>query len=83
MRCLNYELLRLFKCLVKIAGRDTVGLGGKGGPYRLDLGHTVHQLSDEEKNGVPEHVKKVAREMGLKAFRQRLKDIRMSEYDRS
>ncbi len=22
-------------------GRDTAGLGGKGGPYRLDAGHTV------------------------------------------
>ncbi|XP_012262209.2 von Willebrand factor A domain-containing protein 8 [Athalia rosae] len=62
-------------------GRDTAGLGGKGGPYRLDAGHTVHQLSDEEKNAVPEHVKKAAREMGLRAFKQRLRDIRMSEYD--
>ncbi|XP_020295442.1 von Willebrand factor A domain-containing protein 8 isoform X2 [Pseudomyrmex gracilis] len=62
-------------------GRDTAGLGGKGGPYRLDAGHTVHQLSDEEKNAVPEHVKKAAREMGLRAFKQRLKDIQMSEYD--
>ncbi|XP_076766995.1 von Willebrand factor A domain-containing protein c12.2 [Xylocopa sonorina] len=62
-------------------GRDTAGLGGKGGPYRLDAGHTVHQLSDEEKNAIPEHVKKAAREMGLKAFRQRLKEINMSEYD--
>jgi len=26
-------------------GRDTAGLGGKGGPYRLDAGHAVHQLS--------------------------------------
>lgn len=67
--------------LIKILGRDTAGLGGKGGPYRLDAGHTVHQLSDEEKNAVPEHVKKAAREMGLKAFQQRLKDIKMSEYD--
>ncbi|KAI4486325.1 hypothetical protein M0802_012344 [Mischocyttarus mexicanus] len=62
-------------------GRDTAGLGGKGGPYRLDAGHTVHQLSDEEKNAIPEHVKKAAREMGLRAFKQRLKDISMSEYD--
>ncbi|XP_077256080.1 von Willebrand factor A domain-containing protein c12.2 isoform X2 [Temnothorax americanus] len=62
-------------------GRDTAGLGGKGGPYRLDAGHTVHQLSDEEKNAVPEHIKKAAREMGLRAFKQRLKDIKMSEYD--
>ncbi|XP_034940681.1 von Willebrand factor A domain-containing protein 8 [Chelonus insularis] len=62
-------------------GRDTAGLGGKGGPYRLDAGHTVHQLSDEEKNAVPEHVKKAAREMGIRAFKERLKEIRMSEYD--
>lgn len=26
-------------------GRDTAGLGGKGGPYRLDKGHTVHQVN--------------------------------------
>jgi len=26
-------------------GRDTAGLGGKGGPYRLDAGHTVHQVN--------------------------------------
>nr|CAI5818605.1 unnamed protein product [Callosobruchus analis] len=25
-------------------GRDTAGLGGKGGPYRLDKGHKVHQM---------------------------------------
>lgn len=67
--------------MLNISGRDTAGLGGKGGPYRLDAGHTVHQLSDEEKNAVPEHIKKAAREMGLRAFKQRLKDIKMSEYD--
>lgn len=37
-------------------GRDTAGLGGKGGPYRLDAGHSVHQLSDEEKKNIPEDV---------------------------
>ena len=26
-------------------GRDTAGMGGKGGPYRLDKGHDVHQVS--------------------------------------
>jgi|EP01049_Picozoa_sp_SAG25_P000835 hypothetical protein len=25
-------------------GSDTAGLGGRGGPYRLDAGHTVHQV---------------------------------------
>ena len=52
-------------------GRDTAGLGGKGGPYRLDAGHDVAQISDEEKNAVPEDVKKAAREMARKAYKQR------------
>lgn len=25
-------------------GRDTAGLGGRGGPYRLDAGHNVFQV---------------------------------------
>lgn len=62
-------------------GRDTAGLGGKGGPYRLDKGHDVHQLSDAEKADVPEHVRRAAREMNRKAFEERLKEIKMSEYD--
>ena len=33
-------------CIVAIIVFVT-GLGGKGGPYRLDKGHDVHQLSDE------------------------------------
>jgi len=30
---------------------------------------------------VPEHVKKAAREMAQRAFKQRLREIQMSEYD--
>uniref|UniRef100_A0A182N1A7 von Willebrand factor A domain-containing protein 8 n=1 Tax=Anopheles dirus TaxID=7168 RepID=A0A182N1A7_9DIPT len=62
-------------------GRDTAGLGGKGGPYRLDAGHKVHQLSDAEKDGVPEEVKRAAREMNRKAFEERLREIQMSPYE--
>ncbi|XP_060945197.1 von Willebrand factor A domain-containing protein 8 [Limanda limanda] len=62
-------------------GRDTAGLGGKGGPYRLDAGHKVHQVSQAEKDAVPEDVRKAAREMAEKAFKERLKEINMSEYD--
>ncbi|XP_061647340.1 von Willebrand factor A domain-containing protein 8 isoform X2 [Phyllopteryx taeniolatus] len=62
-------------------GRDTAGLGGKGGPYRLDAGHKVFQVSQAEKDAVPEHVRRAAREMAEKAFRDRLKEIDMSEYD--
>uniref|UniRef100_A0A3Q4HWX0 von Willebrand factor A domain-containing protein 8 n=1 Tax=Neolamprologus brichardi TaxID=32507 RepID=A0A3Q4HWX0_NEOBR len=62
-------------------GRDTAGLGGKGGPYRLDAGHKVYQISQVEKDAVPEEVRKAAREMAEKAFKERLKEIDMSEYD--
>ncbi|XP_074550636.1 von Willebrand factor A domain-containing protein 8 [Halichoeres trimaculatus] len=62
-------------------GRDTAGLGGKGGPYRLDAGHKVYQISQAEKDAVPEEVRRAAREMGEKAFKERLKEINMSEYD--
>ncbi|KAJ8404600.1 hypothetical protein AAFF_G00334630 [Aldrovandia affinis] len=62
-------------------GRDTAGLGGRGGPYRLDAGHKVHQVSQAEKDAVPEDVKRAAREMAEKAFKDRLKEIQMSEYD--
>lgn len=43
----------------------------------------LFQLSDEEKNAIPEHVKKAAREMGQKAFQEKLKEIGMSGYDAS
>ena len=58
-----------------------VGLGGVGGPYRLDAGHDVHQVSDEVKNQVPEHIRKAAREMNRKAYAERLREIKMSEHD--
>lgn len=38
-------------------------------------------MSDAEKDAVPEHVKQAAREMGQKAYKERLKEIEMSEYD--
>ena len=56
-------------------GRDTAGLGGKGGPYRLDAGHDVFQIAQAEKDAVPEEVKRAAREMGQKAFKEKYLDI--------
>jgi hypothetical protein len=44
-------------------GSDTAGLGGRGGPYRLDSGHTVHQVSDEDKAKVSAEAKKKAAEI--------------------
>ncbi|GFS38586.1 von Willebrand factor A domain-containing protein 8 [Nephila pilipes] len=62
-------------------GRDTAGLGGRGGPYRLDSGHNVFQISDQEKENVPPEVREAARLMAIKAYKERLKEIKMSEYD--
>ncbi|CAN7939417.1 unnamed protein product, partial [Ixodes hexagonus] len=62
-------------------GTNTAGLGGAGGPYRLDKGHRVHQLSDVDKESVPPEVIQAAREMARKALKDRLKEIDMSEHD--
>ncbi|ELU02005.1 hypothetical protein CAPTEDRAFT_192877 [Capitella teleta] len=66
-------------------GMNTAGLGGIGGPFRLDIGQDVHQIPDWQKeklqSQMPEDVKRAAREMGQKAFKERLKQIKMSEYD--
>eukprot|EP00105_Crassostrea_gigas_P035222 XP_019919370.1 PREDICTED: von Willebrand factor A domain-containing protein 8 [Crassostrea gigas] len=62
-------------------GSNTAGLGGIGGPYRLDAGHKVYQVPQHEKDAVPEHVREAARDMAQKAFKERLREINMSEYD--
>lgn len=62
-------------------GSNTAGLGGIGGPYRLDAGHKVYQVPQHEKDAVPEHVREAARDMARKAFKERLREINMSEYD--
>ena len=41
-------------------GADTAGLGGKGGPYRIDSGHQIHQVPDEQKAQISEEAKKVS-----------------------
>lgn len=62
-------------------GADTAGLGGKGGPYRLDKGHTVHQISDAEKQNVSEEVRQRARKMAEEGLAKRLKEIDMGQQE--
>eukprot|EP00529_Nitzschia_sp_RCC80_P007784 CAMPEP_0113506290 /NCGR_PEP_ID=MMETSP0014_2-20120614/35823_1 /TAXON_ID=2857 /ORGANISM="Nitzschia sp." /LENGTH=1267 /DNA_ID=CAMNT_0000401763 /DNA_START=433 /DNA_END=4237 /DNA_ORIENTATION=+ /assembly_acc=CAM_ASM_000159 len=62
-------------------GSDTAGLGGRGGPYRLDSGHPVHQVSDEMKAQVSEEAQKRAREMARDALAKKLEDLDMGELD--
>uniref|UniRef100_A0A914H1R8 VWFA domain-containing protein n=1 Tax=Globodera rostochiensis TaxID=31243 RepID=A0A914H1R8_GLORO len=60
---------------------NTAGLGGVGGPFRLDAGHAVHQLPDSAKEQVPDHIRKKAREIGRQEYAKRLKEIDMGEHD--
>lgn len=62
-------------------GSDTAGLGGRGGPYRLDSGHPVHQVSDEMKAEVSEEAQERARQMAREGLEQKLKDLDMGELD--
>ncbi|WKY14985.1 hypothetical protein Q1695_000475 [Nippostrongylus brasiliensis] len=62
-------------------GYSTAGLGGVGGPFRLDAGHDVHQMPESAKRQVPEHILKKAREIAKAEYQKKLKEIAMSEYD--
>ena len=52
-------------------GSNTAGLGGFGGPYRLDSGNEVFQVPDWEKEAVPFEVSEAARAMAKKAWKER------------
>jgi len=56
------------------------GMGGKGGPYRLDKGNDVYQISEEEKKNVSEESLAAAREMAKEELAKRLAEIDMSEH---
>ena len=62
-------------------GSDTAGLGGRGGPYRLDGGHPVHQVSDADKAAVSAESRAAAAEMAKEALAARLEEIDMSARD--
>jgi hypothetical protein len=59
-------------------GSDTAGLGGRGGPYRLDRGHKVHQVSEEAKAQVSAEAARAARAIAKKGLQDRLHEIEMS-----
>ncbi len=62
-------------------GSDTLGLGGRGGYGRLDLGHPVHQVSEEMKAEVSNEAKRRAEKMAKEALEQKLKDLDMGKLD--
>jgi hypothetical protein len=62
-------------------GSDTAGLGGRGGPYRLDRGHKVHQVSEEDKAKVDWETRKASQAIAEKALEEKLEEINMSSGD--
>ncbi|KAL9936186.1 hypothetical protein V8E36_005028 [Tilletia maclaganii] len=60
-------------------GRDTGGLGGRGGYERYFVeGHDVNTVSKELKEQVPDHIRKQAREMAREALSKKLKEEGMT-----
>lgn len=64
-----------------VGGRDTMGLGGRGGYGRQYTGHKIHQVSNELKKDVPEHLKKQAREMAREALEKELRENGMQPHE--
>ena len=62
-------------------GRDTAGMGGRGGYKRLYKGHDIKQVSDQLKDDVPDEIKEKAREMARQELACRLEELNMSEAD--
>jgi MoxR-like ATPase len=62
-------------------GSDTAGLGGRGGPYRIDSGHPVHQVTDEMKAQVSSEAFNRAREMAREGLKDKLEELKMKEFD--
>ncbi|KAF7342156.1 von Willebrand factor A domain-containing protein 8 [Mycena venus] len=59
-------------------GRDTAGMGGRGGYKRFYKGGDIKQVSDELKQQVPDHVREKAREMARQELQRRLEELDMS-----
>ena len=65
-------------------GSSTAGLGGRHGPYRLDLGKfDVHQVRDEDKVWTDPAAEARARQMAKDGLQRRLKEIGLAaeEFD--
>ena len=58
-------------------GRDTAGLGGRGGFERLYKGHKIHQIPKELKEEVPDHIRAEARKMAEQALADKLAEDRL------
>ncbi|CAK0844639.1 unnamed protein product [Prorocentrum cordatum] len=60
-------------------GTGTAGLGGRWGPYRLDVGQKLVMVPEELKQGIDEQTKRKAQQMADEAYKKRLEELKMSE----
>eukprot|EP00439_Symbiodinium_sp_Y106_P013382 s2869_g1.t3 len=64
-------------------GTGTAGIGGRAGPYRLDVGQELVMLTEEQKKEVSEEWHKKAQQMADEAYAHRLGELKMSAHDES
>lgn len=62
-------------------GRDTAGLGGRGGYQRFYSGQQIKQINTELKKDVPDHIKEQARVMAHKALAEKLAEQGMTSHE--
>ena len=62
-------------------GRDTAGLGGRGGFKRLFANQEIKQTPDSLKEDVPEHIRENARRMAREELARRLEELNLSTSD--
>ncbi|CAE7027981.1 unnamed protein product [Symbiodinium natans] len=62
-------------------GTGTAGIGGRAGPYRLDVGQDLVMLTEEQKKEVSEEWHKKAQQMADEAYAHRLSELKMSAHD--
>eukprot|EP00931_Biecheleriopsis_adriatica_P049533 TRINITY_DN28660_c0_g1_i1.p1 TRINITY_DN28660_c0_g1~~TRINITY_DN28660_c0_g1_i1.p1 ORF type:complete len:1540 (+),score=355.44 TRINITY_DN28660_c0_g1_i1:29-4621(+) len=59
-------------------GTGTAGLGGRWGPYRLDVGQKLVHVPEDKKQGLDEATKKKTQQMADEAYKKRLAEMNMT-----
>ncbi|KAH8060145.1 ATPase [Aureococcus anophagefferens] len=62
-------------------GSGTAGIGGRAGPYRLDVGQELRVLSEEEKGALPGDFYDEAKKMADEAYAHRLAELELGGHD--
>ena len=62
-------------------GSGTAGIGGRAGPYRLDVGQELRMLSEEEKGALPADFYEEANKMADEAYAHRLSELALKGHD--